>query len=194
MAYEHDIFLSYPRQGQVGQWVHEHFLPELQACLDGQLAQAPRIFVDVAQPTGVVWPANIQKALLESRLLVAVWTPPYFRSEWCKAEWISMLERETVLDAQGQRPPRGLVYPVVYSDGKHFDARARSTQQQDLSNYTYPFPSFRDTVAYLAFHDAMKKIAIEIEEHLDQVPPWDHRWPLVVPPAAPAKPLRLARL
>lgn len=194
MAYEYDIFLSYPRQGSVGIWVHQHFLPLLQESLDGQLADSPKIFVDGAQPTGVTWPANIQKALLESRLLVAVWTPPYFRSDWCKAEWTSMLEREMVLEKQGLKPARGLVYPVVYSDGKHFDPRAKATQQRSLRDYTYPYPSFKDTVAYLAFHDAMKEVAFEIEEHLNAIPPWDPTWTVVLPPSVASKPLGLARL
>ena len=182
MAYEYDIFLSYPRKGQVCPWVYNHFLPLLRNCLDSHLEQEPRIFVDSAQPTGVRWPDYIKDALLHSRLLVAVWTPPYFRSLWCLAEWNSMLQRESVLIQTGNNPPRGLVYPVVYSDGDHFHPRAKETQyRRNLSAFTYPYPCYRHSSAYLPFHDAMMSMAEELEAHLSEIPEWEANWPVVEP-------------
>ena len=195
MSYEFDIFLSYPRGGQVGPWVHNHFLPVLSACLDVHLAHEPRIFVDSEQPTGERWPQRIQEALLRSRLMVAVWTPPYFRSDWCIAEWSSMLERQSRLAQAGHRLERGLVYPVVYSDGKHFHARAKETQYKwNLSAFTYPYPSFKESAAYLQFHDAVMLIAQEIEHHLGEVPDWQPDWPIVVPQPSPAARVGLPRI
>ena len=195
MAYEFDVFLSYPRAGQVGPWVHNHFLPVLRNCLDVHLAYEPRIFVDSAQPTGVKWPENIKEALLRSRLMVAVWTPPYFRSDWCLAEWFSMLERENWLAQNGSKPKRGLVYPVVYSDGKHFDPRAQATQyRRDLSAFTYPYPGFKDSAAYLQFHDAIMTMAQEIEDHLGEIPAWQPDWPVVAPKPTQAVHVGLARI
>ena len=43
MAYEFDIFISYPQKGHVGPWVQNHFLPVLRDSLDAELADAPRI-------------------------------------------------------------------------------------------------------------------------------------------------------
>ena len=195
MAYEYDIFLSYPRKGQVSTWVHNHFFPLLRECLDGQLVQEPRIFVDETQPTGVQWPDNIREALLHSRLLVAVWTPPYFRSPWCLAEWTSMLERESALTQAGHNPQRGLVYPVIYSDGDHFDPRAKDTQvQRNLSAFTYPYPCFKHSVAYLPFHDAMMDIAGEIETHLAEIPEWEAGWPVIEPENTDVPYMTLPRL
>ena len=188
MGYEYDIFMSYPRAGQVGSWVQKHFLPVLRECLIAHLADEPRIFVDYTQPTGVQWPDNIKNALLKSRLMVAVWTPPYFRSHWCVAEWCSMLEREQSLAQSGCKPDRGLVYPVIYSDGKHFDQKARETQyRKDLSNFTYPYDCFKDSTAYLRFHDTIMTISQEIEEHLSEIPDWQPDWPIATPqPVAPS--------
>jgi len=194
LAYEYDIFLSYPRSGQVGQWVHNHFLPVLRDCLDVQLAEVPRIFVDTAQPTGVEWPENIMEALLRSRLLVAVWTPPFFRSLWCTAEWASMLEREKLLAVSGRKPHRGLVYPVVYSDGKYFDPRANVTQARDLTAYTYPYPGFRESAAFLKFHDVVMSIAEEIGRHLEEIPDWEPDWPIIKPRPTSAPAIGLASL
>lgn len=195
MPYRYDIFLSYPRAGHAGEWVHEHFFPLLRDCLAGQLPRAPSIFVDTKLEPGVQWPDELRRALLDSRLLVAVWTPPFFLSEWCMAEWTSMLAREDRLRAQGNLPHRGLVYPVVYSDGQHFDQRAKLTQYQtSLSSFTSPFPSFRQTSGYTDFHAAMVTIAQEIEAQLAQVPPWEGDWPIELPKPGPPDPMGLPQL
>jgi hypothetical protein len=170
-------------------------MPLLRDCLDATLPSAPRIFIDQSQPTGVHWPTHIQTALLESKLMVAVWTPPFFRSDWCLAEWKSMLEREDLLAGQGIKPARGLIYPVVYSDGKHFDAKAKERQYQtNLSSFTYPYECFKESGAYLQFYDAVMSIAQEIEDHLGQVPPWQPNWPTIVPPPSPDVLISLPRI
>ena len=195
MAYEYNVFLSYPRKGQVCPWVHNHFLPLLRDCLDSRLQEEPRIFVDTSQPTGVRWPEHVKNALLSSQLLVAVWTPPYFRSPWCLAEWNTMLERESVLQHSGNSPNRGLVYPVVYSDGDHFHHRAKETQyRRDLSRFTYPYPCFKESSTYLPFHDAMMSIAEEIESHLLEIPDWQAHWPVVEPDLVATPHMELPRL
>ena len=193
MAYEWDVFVSYPREGQVGRWVHNHFLPLLRDCLESTLPHQPRVFIDAEMPTGGMWPQQLKQALLHSQLLVPVWTPPFFRSRWCMAEWESMLARETALGEA--LPPRGLVYPVVYSDGDHFAQRAKQTQhKRSLAAFTYPFPGFRDSVAYLPFHDEMMAMAAEIEAHLRTIPPWQSDWPIVEPAVDDAPPVALAML
>nr|WP_051154515.1 toll/interleukin-1 receptor domain-containing protein [Rhizobium mongolense] len=151
--------------------------------LQGLLQEDPKIFVDSAQPTGVQWPQNIRDALLRSRVMVAVWTPPYFKSDWCMAEWESMLQREAFLKTQGKAHPNGLVYPVVFSDGRNFDPRAQNTQSRDLSNMNYPWEAFRDSPKYLDFHDEVKAIADEVEERIAQAPQWDSLFPLADPSA-----------
>ncbi len=150
------------------------------------MAQPPRIFVDQDQPSGVEWPLNLRDALQKSRLLVAVWTPPFFQSRWCQAEWASMLLREEVMESARIRPARGLVYPVVYSDGQHFDERAKATQwKRDLRDFGYPYPSFKDSPAYLRFHDAVRDMAEEIDTHLAEIPDWSADWPVAeLPPIA----------
>ncbi len=195
MTYRWDVFLSYPRTASVDGWVHTHFLPALREALTHQLPHDPEIFVDTSQPTGVVWPVHLREALLCSRLLVAVWTPPYFRSPWCTAEWKSMLAREDVLKADGVSLERGLVYPVVFSDGHHFDERAKSTQyRRDLSKFNYSTAVFRESQAFLDFSDVMKSVAEEIEEHLSLIPPWQDGWPIHLPVMPPPSPVKLVQL
>ncbi|MBP0593613.1 toll/interleukin-1 receptor domain-containing protein [Paraburkholderia sp. LEh10] len=195
MSYEWDIFLSYPRLGDAGQWVENHFHPRLKECLTNELAQPPRIFLDREQPTGVEWPENLKQALLQSRIMVAVWTPPYFASRWCMAEWTSMLEREIVLDKRGRKPARGLVFPVIYSDGKHFDPRAKQIQINfDFTEYNHPFKHFDSTPLYIDFNKLVKDLAISIDEHLTLAPEWEDGWPALEPPAVQTQSLELPRL
>jgi hypothetical protein len=195
LGYEWDIFLSYPRHGDAGQWVANHFHPRLTECLRNELPKPPQIFVDREQPTGVEWPDNLKTGLLRSRMMVAVWTPAYFASPWCMAEWSSMLEREQLLHKQGRKPKRGLVFPVVYSDGKHFDPRAKAVQINfDFTNYNHPFQHFDTTPAYIDFNRLVGRLAVAIEEHLTLVPAWEDGWPALQPAAVQAQSIELPRL
>lgn len=180
MSYEWDIFISYPHSRFAKPWVHNHFKPLLEGCLEAVLPAEPRIFLDTEQPTGGAWPNRLRNALQRSKLLVAVWTPPYFQSNWCMAEWETMLAREEIFQKQKIAPERGLIYPVVYSDGDHFDVRAQNTQQRaDLRMYTFPFDGFRDSSSYVDFYNTLMEISEEIEVHLSQVPDWQPGWPIV---------------
>lgn len=182
MDYEFDIFLSYPRKGNPGRWVNLHFHPLLRDCLNDHLDHDVHIFLDTQQPTGIPWPNHLKVALQKSRLLVAIWTPLYFRSSWCVAEWESMLAREALLDGEGVTPPRGLVYPIKFSDGDHFDQRAKDTQyRRDLSEFTFPYSCFTHSTRYLDFHSIVNSVAEEIADHLQHTPPWRLNWPLVEP-------------
>ena len=195
MDYDFDIFLSYPRKGNPGRWVHHHFHPLLRDCLNDHLGHDVQIFLDTEQPTGIPWPDHLKEALQKSRLLVAVWTPLYFRSSWCVAEWKSMLAREDLLDGEGQKPLRGLVYPIKYSDGDHFDQRAKDTlYRRDLSEFAFPYSCFTDSTKYLDFHATMNTVAVELEHHLQDTPPWRPNWPLIEPVPLPAPTIPLTRL
>lgn len=188
MPYEYDVFLSYPRQGNSGDWVRNHFYAELRGFLDEELVESPRIYFDEAQPPGVRWPQNLRKALLRSKVLVAVWSPPYFRSEWCLAEWQSMRAREAHLCIGGAENPQGLVFPVVFWDGENFPEEARETQWHDLSRFSLPSPEFARTAEFVEFQRRMQNVARAIAKLLATAPPWQDGWPVRLPdsPAAPA--------
>jgi TIR domain len=185
-GYAFDVFLSYRRSGpgNSGQWVRNHFHPLLRDCLADQLGWAPRVFLDVETETGTIWPDHLEHALLRSRMLVCVWTPPYFRSPWCLAEWETMQARERLLDG---RLDCALVYPVVFSDSDSFPPAARSRQARDLKPWSNPFPAFRDSRDYDDLYKEMTGIAIELAGMLPRTPPWTDGWP-VCRPAAPTPP------
>ncbi len=56
--------------------------------------------------------------------MVAVLEPQYFRSGWCLSEFYSF-------HARGPR----LIIPVRYSDGDHFDDKAKALQHVDFGDH-----------------------------------------------------------
>lgn len=183
MSYEHDVFLSYTTASSNGAWVREHFGEMLTDRLDNAMPRRPSVFLFQDQESATAWPEHLANALRRSRVLVAVISPPYFRSPWCVAEWASMVERERLVGLGTMSDSRLLIHPVVYADGKHFPPEARRNYSRDFSQWNYPNSHFKDTKPYLDFFDAVEALAEEIARRLDDVPPWSDNFPILRPPA-----------
>ena len=195
MPYKWDVFISYRRTHNVSGWVRNHLRPVLERCLEDELEHPPQVFVDDQMEIGSYWPEELAQALSEAKYLLAVWSPPYFTSPWCVAEWQSMLAREKSLGIPLGGQTRGLIYPVVYSDGDSFPEEARTVQSRfDLSEYGFPYEQFNRTDAYLEFHVKVKSIAIDLARRLGAAPSWQADWPVCRPEAFPSPPAALPRL
>lgn len=142
MPYRFDFFVSYRRsydrngrrqETAVGAWVKQVFYPELCAIWNEQRPDAQVFLDEESIPKGSNWPVYLMEAIRDSRCLLPIWSPPYFGSRWCSAEWESMQlrERHCQID-RGQWC--GLVVPVVFHDGESFPSAARFTQ--NLSFHT----------------------------------------------------------
>jgi TIR domain len=177
-GYEWDVFVSYRRNGNVGSWVQNHLAPVLVRCLEDELPESPRIFIDTQQDVGTKWPDNIVRALVRSRLLLAVWSPSYFTSQWCLAEWQTMLLREQLLGIGSPANPIGLVYPIVFSDGDSFPPETRRVQQVCFKDWRVPYPHFRKSVQYVDFHWAVVRVAEDLAKRLPSCPIWRRDWPI----------------
>src|SRR5689334_25416206 len=106
------------------------------------MGDRPTIFVDEQIEAGNLWPDTLAKKLLGSKLLIAVLSPPYFTSGWCRAEWDSMEEREKVLGIASADDPHGLIYPVVFHDGERFPDKVKLRQYREVKPWAYPYPQF----------------------------------------------------
>ncbi|MBE8520472.1 TIR domain-containing protein [Amycolatopsis sp. H6(2020)] len=183
-GYQYDVFVSYRRSGpgNAARWVQQHFHRMLEDCLADQIGQTA-VFLDTSAETGVHWPTMVQ-ALARSKMLVAIWSPPYFASRWCLAELETMLARERALGGLTQ-----LVYPIVYSDGDTFPEWARKRRGRPVHKVSNPFPSFEGSHRQADLHDETCAIAIELAVQLARVPPWRPDWPAcdvpLVPPRTP---------
>jgi len=195
MSYEYDIFISYRRKEPVLSWVRDHFAPQLEQWLSESLPHEPKLFRDEDTiETGSTWPLALQEGLRRTRLLVAVFSPSYFRSAWCLAEFESMLLRERQVGLRTTERPDGLIYAVCFNDGEHFPGKAQAIRHKDLRPWNQTAPAFPLTAAYVEFISQMQKVAEEIGALLPRAPEWQADWPIVTPPNAPTVNAPLPRL
>lgn len=179
--YEYDVFLSYSRMGGSPGWVLNHFRPKLETCLTDEIGYVPKIFVDQEMTPGAVWPDELARALRHSRILVSIYSPQYFRSAWCVAEWRSMADREQLLGLTSKELTTGLIFPVLYSDSHNFPEYGRDRMWHDMKGLDNPEPSFQASPDWLEFHKRMRRIARDVEQLLRQAPPWQPGWPVQRP-------------
>jgi hypothetical protein len=187
-SYLFDVFISYCRHGNAQRWLLNHFFPKFKDCLADQMASTPRVYVDRTMPRGAHWPSNLQKALRHSKIMVPLFSPQYFRSKWCVAEWKSMQEREKLLGLATPERPQGLVYPILYSDSDNFPSEAKGISRWDFKRLATPELVFQESRDYVDFHHKVTEVAEDLAELLPQVPDWQPDWPVIEPPDPPLPP------
>jgi hypothetical protein len=159
------------------------------------LHEEPSVFVDQDIDYGSDWPDTLAHALHRSCHMLAIWSPSYFRSKWCVAEWETIRERERQAGLRTGGIGTSLIYPVVYSDGESFPPDAKRTQSRvDLHDYAYPYEQFKKSEKYLAFFDKITLIADELKTRLDSVPDWNAEWPMLKPQSVAIPQPQFARL
>ncbi len=151
--WDHDVFVSSPGGPPVAPWVERVFVPELRDAM-GREGGAPRARVFHFRHPGMIevgrpWWQEIRVALLRSAILVPVFAPDYFRSEFCLTEWETFRHRRLVTGAS-------CLYPVRYSDGFFFDEDARAEEYDDFGPFAHlairsrASKSFKDRVRLVA--------------------------------------------
>jgi len=181
LSYKYDIFISYPRLDPIGPWVADVFGRQLQRWLPAEIGER-KVFRDVAAlKPGQPWPEHLQVALQRSRLMIAIWSPPYFTSEWCMAELTTMRAREHALGLAPDDPNR-LIYPIRFSDGAYFDQRAQACTCHDFNRYSSLHPNNEGTLDFREMVEEVRDLCRSIGERLKDCPPWSPDWPLLVAP------------
>jgi hypothetical protein len=192
-GYEFDVFISYTRRGNPHGWMHNNFLPRLRDCLDDHLADEPALFVDEEMDRGVNWPHRLEYALNRAKIMVAVFSPQYFRSPWCLAELQTMAARERLFGLNSAERPYGLIYPLVFSDSDNFPDFVRDRAWRDLKKWNRPDPVYQQTIEWVGFHEQVETIAIDLAKLLPRVPDWAPGWPTHRPDPPWRPPTRLPR-
>jgi hypothetical protein len=167
MGYEFEAFFSYKRDPESDSW-HERVKEKLEFWVRQELGNpTAKIFFDREDiRTGERWKERISERLLRSKCIICIWSPLYFRSQWCIAEWNVFDHRARLLKAD-------LVIPASYHDGKSFPAEARATQMEDFSNYASTIPRFWDTDLAVEFDQKIRKFASELAQRILKAPPFD---------------------
>ena len=189
--YKYDVFFSYRRKRSTLVWTRRvygllnHWLQEEIPDRD------VRIFVDEDDiDPGERWPEKLRDALRHSRCMVCVWTPSYFRSDWCVSEWQSFREREKRLSMVSH----GLIAPMRYHDGEHFPKDARDVQWTDVQPYALIQPAFWNTQGAVDLEIVLKGFAHSVAKIIGTAPPFAADWPVSEWKAPPPKKIGLARL
>jgi TIR domain len=177
MAYEWDIFISYENDAQMGPWVVDHLAPFVRSFVGNAANRPISVFVDRTRiQAGDSWPNVLRRALATSRCMVAVWSPLYFFSEWCRREAAVIIHREEKYGFRTLHQPRGLLVPVSVFDGDFFPARAKQIQWRDLQNYWIAGAGFSVTSRFVDFQDAIRSMSHDVASSLAAAPPWTDAW------------------
>jgi TIR domain len=192
--YEYEVFISYRRDPPISDWVRSYFHEQLTQWLAAARPEAPRVFIDQAIDTGDAWPERLRRALLRSCFLVGVWSPSYFISKWCTAELATMMAREQALSMRTQAEPRGLVFPVNFTERRYFPEYVAGIESHDFSKWAYTAPAFNNSDAFLEFQAEIKDLAETIAQRLDDPPPWQSDWPVETPAVSTGHDVPLPKL
>jgi hypothetical protein len=156
----YEIFCSYAHLDNDDGWIDE-FASTLATTFRKLTGQQPEVFVDrESLITSDIWEARIRTALQRSRVLLAVVSPSYIRSEWCRREWAEFAARETAVREQGDlAEDRGLIFPILlfplhrghFDEGeREFAAAVAKRQWLDVSSQVEGTPIRPDQVRRLA--------------------------------------------
>jgi hypothetical protein len=197
MEYKHDVFLSYRRHKEWPKWVSETFYDIFDHWLDAELGHDCSIFVDYQLETGHNWPAALAENLSKSRVLVPLWSPQYFNSEWCLKEMSLFVARENATGFGTVENPQRLIMPAVIHDKDNFPKEAKLIQFKEIQ----PFCNIRTARG----SETLEKLSYEIRNWIPDIckainhsPPFDPLWKTIAheqfmelfrkPPANPQMP------
>lgn len=174
LEYSYDAFFSYKRDPESDDW-HEKVKEKLEHWLKNEVSDFRGIFFDRADiGTGELWNSRLKDALLQSKCIVCIWSPAYFRSRHCVSEWKTFQKREEAF-----KPKQPLIRPARYHDGVHFPQEARAQQVVDFGPYASTIGRFWDTERACEFEEKhIKKLAVDVAASIEACPECHEQFPL----------------
>lgn len=156
--------------------MNDPFLPLFRGYLTASLGRNPTIFLDREIATGDAWPERLKNALASARCLVAIWSPNYFISNWCRCECQFVMHRERVFNFRTVEKPDGLIVPVTVHDGERFPPYAKAIQYADWVRFARVGEGFKKTERFVDFQDEMSDWAADVAKAINSAPNWDPAW------------------
>jgi hypothetical protein len=201
LMYTYDIFVSYRRErsgrenliapwlGRVVRTIEHYVGLELGDC-------NPRVFFDQESiEVGENWPERLREALLKSKCLLPIWTPQYFNSRWCMAEWQSFVAREEFVRGDAHDSHCRLIIPIQAHDGNHYPKEAQDTQQFDLRRYYATTKAFWRTERADKLDQLLADLARKIAQVIIEAPDYSDDWPVKTPePLSSVRGMRMVRM
>ncbi|MBS1914404.1 MAG: toll/interleukin-1 receptor domain-containing protein [Bacteroidetes bacterium] len=177
-GYNYEVFVSY-RKWKIEKW--DGWMQMFVTMLTTYLAPcigSGAVYVDYERAEGGVdWPEHLAASLARSKVMLAVLSKDYFRSDWCKLELELMLRRQELMKgAGGQGDAIRLVIPVVIHDGDSFPEEVRRIQQIKFHDHADPNMR-RPSKEYRDFCAQVRNVVCPaIEEALTGAPHFDPAW------------------
>jgi MinD-like ATPase involved in chromosome partitioning or flagellar assembly len=173
-GYKYDVFISHARDEFTSVWVRERFLPTLKRCLTLEIPREVNIFLDFQEiRASSVWSQQITDAIIHSRVCVAIFTPRYFRSAWCLAEFVSFRSREKT---------QQILLPVLLAGANSVPPAAAGLQWIDLTRFALTSSAaFDSSELGFEFEVALRSLAQHLAEMINHAPPFDPK-SLVISP------------
>jgi hypothetical protein len=198
--YKYDVFVSYKREPSDNQlvtpWLYK-VLGRIEYWLRQELGgRSVDVFLDMKSiEAGDDWPEAIREALLSARCLLPIWSPEYFHSAWCMAEWRSFLSRERLIADRGQAACK-LIIPIKFHDGEWFPPDAARVQQFDLSRFAATTDGFWETRRADELDQVLiNQVAPVLAKAVRQAPPFEAGWPVDLgDPLVPPTDVEMVRL
>lgn len=171
--YKYHVFLSARSSPVVEQWVEDYLIKYLTEWLTQELG---------GETAQLYWYKNypertVIEALRGSCCLVAVWSPAYFRSDWCVAEWQSFRMR----GEECHKGPNHFVLPILWHDGEKFPPATQGVTAADFKNFTLTGAAFERSERFLYFQIAVQNLAREVALVVGQAPAFDPNRPVLSP-------------
>ena len=198
--YQYDVFVSYKREPSDNQLITP-WLCKVLARIEYWLRQelggtGVDVFIDTKSiEAGDAWPETIREALLTARCLLPIWSPEYFHSAWCVAEWRSFLMRERRITERGQGTSK-LIVPIKVHDGDWFPPEAARVQQFDLSRFAATTEAFWETRRADELDQLLiREVAPVLARAVREAPAFEADWPVDLgAPSAPPTDVEMIRL
>lgn len=179
-GYLFDVFLSYSYKSPSKEWATKTFNPLFEKWLDLVLVglgseQPPqggkRVCVAKREMApGDHWETELEEQLRRSRVLVAILSPHYFISGWCKSEWSTFR----------QRAPE-LVIPVLfYGTDEYLKPHVSGIEYTDFRDFKVVAPWRR-----AQFEQKLIAFTEGVAQKVVSAPPFSAAAPSVILPAAP---------
>lgn len=131
--YEYDVFVNYcPRPIWIN-WI-EIFKKWFRGYLEEELAYKPKVYFTDYPVVDITLSGNRGLNLVKSKILVPLWTRPYFNDHACKYELAHMYLREQQYGYRSMEHPLGLIFPAALHDGEDYPERARKIEFRDFCN------------------------------------------------------------
>ena len=173
MGYKNDVFISYNHRYQ--SWLQDSFLKLFEQYLSETVNYDVKIFVDYHKiQGGDDWNKRIKNELIHSRCLVSIYSPAYFRSEWCVKEFAIMDFRQKECGFRTLQNPNGLVIPINIFDGEHFPEYATEIQYEDFRDFNWD--NIKNTELYLPFQRKLAGWVKNVANAIQLAPIWNQNW------------------